>query len=132
MKLVKLLAYLFLCLTIFTFARGVFYVDQPESSLASHTQRENSHAEANKDFLLTEYFNLPQTTAVTDFLRITDFAPTAQARTSSESSGDNLRTFYKTKTDLALFERFRLQYHFKLSSYFYDGYYIYHLRKLLI
>lgn len=132
MKPVKLLAYLFLSLTIFTFERGIFYVEKTEDVFVVQAHNENTNPGTCRDFLLTEYFNLPQTTALTDFFRITDSAPTAQARTSSGFSGDNLRTFHKTKIDLTLFERFRLQYHFKLSSYFYDGYYIYHLRKLLI
>lgn len=50
----------------------------------------------------------------------------------SEMTGDAFRKYRKTITDLNLFEEFRNVYIRKQTSHYYDGYYIYHLRKLLI
>lgn len=77
------------------------------------------------------YLSAAQVSDITDISRVNDYLPQIQVRIV-ELTGNNLRIHHKTKTDLSIFEKFQIIFTRKLAYSFYDGYYIYQLRKLLI
>ncbi len=80
----------------------------------------------------TEYsLSAPLSVGYIDFSRFSENVPQNTSRTLASSGSDN-RISIKTKLDLNLFQEFRTRYTRKLTSGFLDGYYIYHLCKMLI
>lgn len=125
----KYLKYLFLTLAVFI-SMSKMYV--PEKSGSENTNIENtSSGYINSNTKEIFYFEATDSNKWEGLLRIHEVSLQNFTRTS-EISGDTFRSFRKTVTDQILFEQFRKVYIRKQTSQFYDGYYIYQLRKLLI
>ncbi len=127
--MIKYIKYLFLILAIFI-STGKMFV--PEKSDAGKTNIENAisgYENSQKtDIYYFEAINLNHTQGL---LRYNEVSLQNSVRIS-EITGDAFRSFRKTITDLNLFEHFRKVYIRKQTSHYFDGYYIYQLRKLLI
>jgi len=125
----KFIAYLlagiaFLFYTGLCFYSGIQILEK-QQVVAENSKTAPTHKSA-------EYsLSAPISIGYIDFSRFSENVPQNTSRTLVSSGSDN-RISIKTRLDLNLFQEFRTRYTRKLTSGFIDGYYIYHLCKMLI
>jgi len=125
----KFFKYLFLTLAVFIGAGKMFVPDK------SFIENQAVGKIISSDILLHTneicFIENAETNPVYGLIRLQEVS-FQSSESISESSANYFRSNRKTLTDLCLFEEFRKIHISKLTSKFYNGYYIYHLRKLLI